>query len=218
MSLQEPLPMLKHIKYTVILFSWFPFWMTKSPAISAASRSMFRIPILMMTTSLFLCWYSRAKTVISLIVSLTERVMGGGGHFSWIVSSQAVASGPHLLFCKFKHSLVISAPGKANVDLRRKPACHWTPRDWATGSLKHLFLTPASALFHSLSLPKLWQKVCILGETPGDLMDMSPVWNGNPHIQPGRWAPGIFQWRWRKEMEQVGGGKPFLLRSSFQKH
>lgn len=166
-----------HVKMYKI-YSYIIFLVPKSPA---APRAMFRIPILTMTTSLFLCWHSRAKTVISLIVSPTEGVMGGGGHFSWIVSSQAVASGPHLLFCKFKHSLVISAPGKANVDLRRKPACHWTPRDWATGSLKHLFLTPASALFHPLSLPKLWQKVCILGETPGDLMDMRVLFEMETH-------------------------------------
>lgn len=108
-------------------------------------------------------------------------MVGVGGEFSWIVSSQAVASGPHLLFCKFKQSLVISAPGKANVDLRRNPACHWTPRDWATGSLKRLFLTLASALFHPLSLPMLWQKVCILGETPGDLMDTRALFEMETH-------------------------------------
>lgn len=146
-------------------------------------------------------------------------MIGVGGEFSWIVSSQAVASGPHLLFCKFKQSLVISAPGKANVDLRRKPACHRTPRDWATGSLKHLFLTLASALFHPLSLPKLWQKVCILGETPGDLMDTRALFEMETHTfrrasERQEYSNRDDERKWNK----WGGVRPFLLRFSFQKH
>lgn len=39
-------------------------------------------------------------------------MLGVGGEFSWIVSSQAVASGPHLLFCKFKQSLVFQLQGR----------------------------------------------------------------------------------------------------------
>lgn len=136
----------------------------------------------------------------------------------WIVSSQAVASGPHLLFCKFKQSLVISAPGKANVDLRRKPTCYWTPRDWATGSLKRLFLILASALFHPLSLPMLWQKVCILGETPGDLMDTRALFEMETHMfcrasERQEYSNRDDERKWNK-----WGGGAFLLRFSFQKH
>lgn len=136
------------------------------------------------------CWLCKAKIVISLqyIISPMSGVVGGGRDFSGIyfVSSQAVASGPRLLFCTFKQTLVISASGKADMDLRKKPAWHWTPREWApvalnTSSSLFFSLPPASAPFHPLSIPELWQKVCILGETPGDVMDMRALFEMETH-------------------------------------
>lgn len=93
-----------------------------------------------------------------------------------------------------------------------------------TGSLKHLFLTffslpPASAPFHPLSIPELWQKVCILGETPGDVMDMRALFEMETHTfyaarehreYPSRDGDGKWN-KWKKNSLS-------LLRFSFQKH
>lgn len=159
-----------------------------------------------------LCWLCEAKTVVGLsyIMSPLGGAVCGGRDFRRIFfgSSQEVASGSCLLFCKFKQTLVISASGKSDVDLRRKPACHWTPREWATGSLKHLFLTSFPSLL-PLLIPSALNPQAL---TEGMYFRRDPwwcdgherpVWNGNPHILPCQGAPGISQQRWWKEMEQV---------------
>lgn len=88
---------------------------------------------------------AKVKTVVGL--NYIMLALGGAGRcgrdFSGIyfVSSQAVASGPPSPLLKIQTNSSYFSSGKADVDLRRKPACHWTPREQATGSLKHLFLT-----------------------------------------------------------------------------
>lgn len=159
-----------------------------------------------------LCWLCKVKTGVGASYAMSPLVVGGGSRrdFTWIycVDSQVAALGPPLFFCTFKQTLVISASVKADLDLRRKPACHWTPREWATGSLKHLSLTSFPPSCHcsipSTLYPRALTEGMYFRRDPWRCDGHeSPVWNGNLHILPCQGAPGISQQRWRKEMEQV---------------
>lgn len=106
-----------------------------------------------------LCWLCCAETGAGASCAMSPLAGRGGGRgdFTGIycVGSQAVASGPPLHFCRFKQTLVISASVRADLDLRRKPACHRTPREWATGSLKHLALTSFLPSLHCFIPPSI---------------------------------------------------------------
>lgn len=111
---------------------------------------------------------------------------------------------------------------RVDLDLRRNPAWHWTPREWMLSSLKHIFLTPYLPSCHYFIPSTLYPQALTEGmyfrRDPWwcDGHE-SPVWNGNLHILPCQGDPGISQQRWWKEMEQVKK-QSSLLRFSFQKH
>lgn len=175
------------------------------------------------------CWLCKAKIVISLryIISPMSGVVGGGRDLLCQFTGGGLRAPSPLLYFQTNSSYISFREGWHGSE--EKACLPLNPKGMGTGSLKHLFLTfffslpPASAPFHPLSIPKLWHKVCILGETPGDVMDVRALFEMETHTfyaarehreYPSRDGDG--KWNKWKKIAYLYWGFPFKNTSKYR--